>query len=130
MKVLHIICKNDPNTNRPMGVTQIEPKVNRYMSCCWDLDIEEMKELIGGMIFFHNTKTTKSKLGGKVLKIHPIKMNKDYVGPYYDPKVEDFNKRSDRMMFEFEVTKDGREVDWRGKDYMMSYVGGILEIKD
>ena len=50
MKVLHIICKNDPNTNRPMGVTQIEPKVNRYMSCCWDLDIEEMKELIGGII--------------------------------------------------------------------------------
>ena len=128
MKVLHIICKDDPTTNRPKGVTQIQPKVNRYMSCCWDLDIEEMKELIGGMIFFHNSKTTKSKLGGKVLNVHPIKMDHTYDGPYYNPKLEDLDRRSDRMMFEFEITLDGRDVDWRGKDHIMSYCGGIVEV--
>ena len=130
MKVLHIICKDDPTTNRPMGITQIEPKVNRYMSCCWDLDIEEMKELIGGMIFFHNSKTTKSKLGGKVLDVHPIKMDHTYDGPYYNPKLEKdyLNRNTDRMMFEFEITLDGRDVDWRGKDHMMSYCGGIDEV--
>ena len=47
--------------NMPVGVTQIEPKVNKYMSCCWDFDLDEMKELIGGMIFFHNSKTSLSK---------------------------------------------------------------------
>ena len=128
MKVLHIICKNNPSTNRPIGIKQIKPKVNKYMSCCWDLDVEEMKDLIGGRIFFHDTKTTKSKLCGKVLDVHTIKMDHSYDGPYYDPKKEDFNKRSDRMMFEFEITEDGRDVDWRGKNHVMSYVGGILDI--
>jgi len=36
----------DKETNRPLGLTQIQPKVNRYMSCCWDFDIEEMKQLM------------------------------------------------------------------------------------
>ena len=128
MKVLHIIQKMDKETNRPLGLTQIQPKINKYMSCCWDFDIEEMKDLIGGMIFFHKSKTEKSYLGGKVLNVHPIKMDKDYDGPYYQPKLEDIDKRSDRMMFEFEITLDGREVGWRGKDYMMSYMGGIVDI--
>ena len=130
MKVLHIIKKMDKETNRPLGLTQIQPKVNRYMSCCWDFDIEEMKELIGGMIFFHKTKTEPSYLGGKVLNVHPIKMDKDYDGPYYQPKLEDIDKRSDRMMFEFEITLDSRDVKWRGKDHTMSYVGGIVEVED
>ena len=128
MKVLHIIQKMDKETNRPLGLTQIQPKINKYMSCCWDFDIEEMKDLIGGMIFFHKSKTEKSYLGGKVLNVHPIKMDKDYDGPYYQPKLEDIDKRSDRMMFEFEITLDGREVGWRGKDHMMSYMGGIVDI--
>ena len=115
-------------TNRPLGLTQIQPKVNKYMSCCWDLDIEEMKDLIGGMIFFHISKTQRSYLGGKVLNVHPITMDKDYDGPYYQPKLEDIDKRSDRMMFEFEITLDGREVEWRGRNHMMEYVGGIVDI--
>ena len=129
MKVLHIIKKMDKETNRPLGLTQIQPKVNRYMSCCWDFDIEEMKQLIGGMIFFHKTKTEPSYLGGKVLNVHPITMDKDYDGPYYQPKLEDIDKRSDRMMFEFEITLDSRDVKWRGKDHTMSYVGGIVEVE-
>ena len=52
MKVLHIIKKMDKETNRPLGLTQIQPKVNRYMSCCWDFDIEEMmnKTQMGGLV--------------------------------------------------------------------------------
>jgi len=128
MKVLHIIQKMDKVTSRPLGLTQIQPKVNKYMSCCWDLDIEEMKDLIGGMIFFHTSKTQRSYLGGKVLNVHSILMDKDYDGPYYQPKLEDIDKRSDRMMFEFEITLDGREVEWRGRNHMMEYVGGILDV--
>ena len=120
----------DKETNRPLGLTQIQPKINKYMSCCWDFDIEEMKQLIGGMIFFHKTKTEPSYLGGKVLDVHPITMDKDYDGPYYQPKLEDIDKRSDRMMFEFEITIDSRDVKWRGKDHMMSYFGGIVEVDD
>lgn len=117
----------DEKTNRPLGINPIDVKTNRYMSCCWDFDIEEMKQLIGGMIYFHKTKTEKSYLGGKVLNVHPITMDKDYDGPYYQPKLEDIDKRSERMMFEFEITLDGREVGWRGKDHVMSYFGGIVE---
>lgn len=129
MKVMHIICKDDPDTNMPVGVTQIEPKVNKYMSCCWDFDLDEMKELIGGMIFFHNSKTSLSKFGGKVLNVHPIKTDKNYKGPYYTHEPDKL-VRADRMMFEFEITADSRNIKWRGKDHMMAYSSGIIDLDD
>ena len=86
-----------------------------------------MKDVIGGMIFFHRSKSEKSYLGGVIHNVHPIEMNPSYEGPYYTPSKEDVGKRSDRMMFEFEVTKDGREVKWRGSDHSMSYFSGIVE---
>lgn len=130
MRVIHIICKKDEKTNRPIGITPIDVKTNRYMSCCWDFDIDEMKDVIGGMIFFHRSKSEKSYLGGVIHNVHPIEMNPSYEGPYYTPSKEDVGKRSDRMMFEFEVTNDGREVKWRGSDHSMSYFSGIVETEE
>jgi len=127
MKVIHIICKTDEKTKRPIGVTPIDIKSNLYMSCCWDFDLEEMKQLIGGMIFFHKSKSERSYLGGKIYNVHPIEMTPNYEGPYYTPTIEDVGKRSDRMMFEFEITTDGRDVKWRGLDYGMSYCGGVVD---
>ena len=57
-------------------------------------------------------------------------MDQNYDGPYYQPKLEDIDKRSDRMMFEFEITLDSRDVKWRGRDHTMEYVGGIVEVDD
>lgn len=128
MKVIHIKCEKDEKTQRPLGITKIEG--NRYMSCCWYFDLEEMKELIGGQIFFHNSKSERSKLGGTVINVHPITMTKDYDGPYYTYKEEDEGKRSDRMMFEFEIDPSLRGVKWRGKSHMYSYCGGIVEVDD
>ena len=41
MEVLDIINKMDTETNRPIGLTKIELRINKYLSCCWDFDIEE-----------------------------------------------------------------------------------------
>lgn len=117
-------------TNRPRGITQVDVKTNRYMSCCWDFKLEEMRELIGGMIFFHRSKSEKSYLGGIVHDVHQIEMTPDYEGPYYNPSEEELPKRTSRVMFEFEVTKDSRDVKWRGLDHSMSYCGGIVDTDD
>jgi len=131
MKVIHIICRMDEKTNRPLGISPIDVKTNRYMSCCWDFDIEEMEQLIGGMIFFHRTKTQKSYLGGVVHKVHPIDMNQSYDGPYYTPNKDDVGKRSDRIMFEFEITKEAREpTNWRGSKHSMSYYSGVVDTEE
>ena len=74
MKVLHIIKKMDKETNRPLGLTQIQPKVNRYMSCCWDFDIEEMKQLIE--IADQEMYATKQR-GGNGITIHKNKIKND-----------------------------------------------------
>lgn len=131
MKVLHLLInRNDETTNRPLGVHRVIDNENRHMSCCWDLDIDEMRELIGGMIFFHRTKTEKSFLGGYVHDVHPIDMSPTYEGPYYTPVEEDIGKRTRRIMFEFEITPEGRQkTEWRGSNHTMSFCGGLVDLE-
>ncbi len=127
MKILHLINRTDPNTKRPIGISKVKDEMNTYMSCCWDFDLIEAKELIGGMIYFHETKSEKSKLGGRVLDIQPIKMDED--SQYHQTKLDDAGKRQQRVMFKFETTPEGRNQKWRGQDHAMSWTSGIVDVE-
>ena len=42
---------------------------------------------------------------------------------------EDQNKKQSRVMFKFEITPEGREQRWRGKDHSMSWTSGIIDLE-
>lgn len=130
MKALHVICQRDKKTNKLRGITPIDAKANQYVSCCWDFDLEEMRGLIGGMIFFHAVKSERSLRGGVVYDVCSIDLDSPNIGDYYTP-VEDLKgKKSPRMMFKFEITKNGSGVKWRGSKFGMAYQGGIVDIDE
>jgi len=129
MKVLHLKCTINPHTKRRRGVTPVEGKENTYYSCCWNFPLDKSKELIGGMIFFHDTKKDKSGLGGIVTDVHPVHMDDPETQKYVDPIDEsDDPKRKERVMFEFRITKEGREQKWRGRDDINSWTSGIIDV--
>ena len=108
-------------------MTKVKDETNLYISCCWDFKLEEAKTLIGGMIFFHDTKSERSKLGGNVLDVQPVRLDEET--EFHKINLEDQNKKQSRVMFKFEITPEGREQRWRGKDHSMSWTSGILDLE-
>ena len=127
MKILHLINKTQPLELLPKGVSKSKEDGNIYISCCWDFKLEEAKTLIGGMIFFHDTKSDRSKLGGHVVDVQSVKLDEETEFHKADP--EDTSKRQTRVMFKFEITPEGREQRWRGKDHAMSWTSGIIDLE-
>ena len=127
MKILHLINKPTPDSIHAKGLIKVKDETNRYISCCWDFKLEEAKGLIGGMIFFHDTKSERSKLGGNVVDVQPVRLDEETEFHKVDP--EDENKRQSRVMFKFEITPEGREQRWRGKDHAMSWTSGIIDLE-
>jgi hypothetical protein len=125
MKILHLINKPTPDSIYAKGLTKVKDEKNSYVSCCWDFDLEVAKTLIGGMIFFHDTKSEKSKLGGRVLDVQSIRLDEDTEYHKIDP--DDKDKKQQRVMFKLEITPYGRNQRWRGKDHSMSWTSGIIE---
>ena len=127
MKILHLINKTESGEMLPKGVSKSKEAGNIYISCCWDFKLEEAKTLIGGMIFFHDTKSERSKLGGNVLDVQPVRLDEETEFHKVDP--DDTSKRQTRVMFKFEITPEGREQIWRGKDHSMSWTSGIIDLE-
>ena len=111
----------------PKGVSKSSDDGNSYISCCWDFKLEEAKTLIGGMIFFHDTKSERSKLGGNVLDVQAVRLDEET--EFHKVNPEDQNKKQSRVMFKFEITPEGREQRWRGKDHSMSWTSGIIDLE-
>ena len=127
MKILHLINKPTPDSIHAKGLTKVKDEKNSYISCCWDFKLEEAKTLIGGMIFFHDTKSEKSKFGGRVIDAQAIKLDEETEFHKVDPNDKD--KKQSRVMFKFEITPEGREQSWRGKDHSMSWTSGIIDFE-
>tara|TARA_B100000586_G_C19980593_1_gene371807 strand:+ start:223 stop:606 length:384 start_codon:yes stop_codon:yes gene_type:complete len=127
MKILHLINKPTPDSIHAKGLTKVKDEKNSYVSCCWDFKLEKAKTLIGGMIFFHDTKSEKSKFGGRVIDVQSIKLDEETEFHKVDPNDKD--KKQSRVMFKFEMTPEGRELRWRGKDHSMSWTSGIIDFE-
>lgn len=126
MKALHLINKKEENSNKRKGINSVKGEPGVFMSCCWDFDLSEARKLIGGKIYFHNDKATKSFLGGKVLDVTPMDMG-DGRSEYYTPALADREKKQKRVMFKFQVSEDCRDVKWSGKNHSMSWTSGIID---
>ena len=127
MKILHLINKPTEDSIHAKGMTKVKDETNLYISCCWDFKLEEAKTLIGGMIFFHDAKSERSKLGGNVVDVQSV--THDEETEFHKVNPEDQNKKQSRVMFKFEITPEGREQIWRGMDHSMSWTSGIIELK-
>ncbi len=127
MKILHLINKPTEDSIHAKGMTKVKDETNHYISCCWDFKLEEAKTLIGGMIFFHDTKSERSKLGGNVVDVQAVRLDEET--EFHKVNPEDQNKKQSRVMFKFEITPEGREQRWRGKDHSMSWTSGIIDLE-
>ena len=43
----------------------------KYRSCCWLLSKDQIRSLVGGWIYLHETKTQPSAFGGPIVAIEP-----------------------------------------------------------
>ena len=136
LKVVHLINKIksdfDPRTRKP-NETMREGlfhggEKNHFVSCCWDFNIEEAQNLIGGMIYLHDTKAEKSFMGGKVVDVQQVDLNEG--NEYFDPTTQKVPSRSERVWIKFESTYEGRGIAWSGQDHSMAWTSGIIDFED
>ena len=126
MKRLHLVNKVSEDSYKRLGITKIKGEKNQYYSCCWKFKYEDAKQLIGGSIYFHTTKSDKSTFGGRVLDAQPMTMDGNPT-EYYTPSEGDKDKTQNRVYFTFEFTDQHRGQMWRGKDNTRDWTSGIID---
>ncbi|MDP6806079.1 MAG: hypothetical protein QF902_12250 [Rhodospirillales bacterium] len=104
MSELHVICQ------RRLYLTRIDDST--YESAYWPATVEDARRLVGGMIYLHETKASRSYFGGVAKS-------------YREADAESPHPR--RLIFTFQPTQDGRGKSWRGRDDSMAWVGGVIE---
>jgi hypothetical protein len=96
------------------GLTRIAAA--HYTSCCWVISEEEATKLLGGWIYFHETKADRSAMGGVVTAVQRA----DRIG----------ESQPDRYVISFDSRIEGKGQKWRGADHNMAWWSGIVETMD
>jgi hypothetical protein len=111
-KSIHLKCVKLAN-GQAMNVSHIEGTSN-FISGYWFLNDQEAEALIGGWLYLHETKASKSYRGGQISGVkHEIRTdvaNKDRIGLIFRPMVEAIG------------------VAWRGQRHDMAWTGGLVEV--
>lgn len=113
MKKLHLICKRDEEGHSLKGLYRVDAEKHTWASGKWDIKPEEAKQLIGGKLFLHQSKTERSHFGGTVIGVNEV--------------LAEDRARPDRVEFEFTFEPDARGVLWDGADHAMASYGGIID---
>ena len=126
MNGIHIINKLEEGSNtkrRGMNIITGSQPIH-FKSGIWDpismgfKNVDEVRyNLVGGMVFFHNTKTSVSFVGGLVLEIDEVLL-------------EEEGKRDERFEITFQSMIEGKGQKWRGKNHTMGYNSGLIEINN
>lgn len=106
-KAVHFINRRDGISLFGMSRWPGEP--NGYRSCCWLLSDEQASELIGGWIYFHETKAKPASFGGMIIG--------------FEPGGTDM---ADRKAILFRADGRARGVVWRGADHGMAMSSGVV----
>ncbi|MBI1201447.1 MAG: hypothetical protein GC182_02940 [Rhodopseudomonas sp.] len=104
MKRIHLICRNRD------GITVL--KMPDFESRAWDISEDEAKEIVGGMICFHETKAPPSYFGALVT---------GYRIEHTD------NAHSARVVFTLTALPDAKSRAWSGRADVMASYSGIVE---
>lgn len=110
-KALHLICHREGNTLH--GLSRWDGDPNGYRSCCWLISDEDAAQLVGGWIYFHESKSSLSSFGGQILGFQPgANENEDMTA---------------RKIILFRADRSGRGQSWRGRDYGMAWGSGVVD---
>ena len=113
MKAVHVICRKEPPSNKPLGIFPA-PGPNQYTSEAWDFSPDEAEALVGGLIYFHQSKGEKSYFGGEVTAFEVLYR-------------EDLAHQQ-RIKFTLTSRAECRNHPWRGSDHLMAWTSGLIEI--
>ena len=114
MKKLHLICRRVPDGIGRYGLECIDRKMHTYVSGKWDFDLEEAKQLVGGMLFLHETKSEKSAFGGVITDVTTV--------------IAEGVRHQQRVEFTFTASKQGKGESWSGANHSMAWTSGIVDM--
>ena len=107
-KEIHIVALQK---NQEKNLTALDPKKHIYKSGTWDIPLEKAKKLIGGQIYFHDTKAEPSWHGGNILDVVPGKRG--------EPA-----KREDGVEFILQTTPETKTPHkWQGAEHGRAWMG-------
>ncbi|RKG85649.1 hypothetical protein D7V88_19535 [Corallococcus terminator] len=104
MSSIHLLCRGSLNLHR-------EPSSGDYESGNWDVSETEAKELIGGMIYLHETKSKRSYFGGKINSFRTLVIDAP---------------RPNRIVFRLTPLREGKGVEWKGAGHGMASKSGVV----
>jgi hypothetical protein len=107
-KAIHLINRRDGASLHGMSRWPGEPA--GFRRCCWHISDEQAAELIGGWVYFHETKSTPARFGGLILGFEP--------GDGDMP---------DRKIILFRGDGRTRGAKWRGADHGMAMWSGVID---
>ncbi len=111
MKAMHFVCAPGPGNELPKNVTFVGGHI--YTSGFWFLKPEVAQELVGGLIFLHQTKKSPAYFAGRVTKFERVNRPE--------------SKRPRRILFHLTLAPELKGQEWRGKDHSNAWNSGILE---
>lgn len=103
MSQAHFICRNRA------GIHVVQ--MPHYTSAAWDIPVTDADALVGGMLFFHESKEQPSYFGGKVTGYRLS---------------EGADGRRPRVTFELTAMHEARGIAWSGKDHGMAHYSGVV----
>ena len=109
MKSIHFKCEREGSGFHRLSV--VDRDTHKYCTCCWDITVNEAREVIGGWVYLHPIKKSEpSEFGGKIVDFEEVLLE------------EKGHPR--RIALIFESRKEARKQIWRGKNYGMAFTGG------
>jgi hypothetical protein len=110
-KSIHLVCERGLD-GWPRNVTS-DPVTKMFRSGFWDMAASDAETVVGGWIYFHETKKSKSYMGGRV---HGV-----------EPTVAPGLAHPDRIVFAFRPAREAKMCAWRGQGHGRAWTGGPVD---
>jgi len=107
-KAIHLINRRDGAALH--GMTRWQGAEHGFRSCCRRISDADAADLVGGWVYFHETKASLSRFGGEILG--------------FEQGVDDM---ADRKLILFRADERARERKWRGSTHAMAMWSGVVE---
>lgn len=108
LKAIHLINRRDGP--RLHGMDRWAGQPGGFRSCCWIISDDQAAELIGGWVYFHETKSTPARFGGIILAFELGEAD-----------------TADRKVILFQGDGRSRGVRWRGASHGMAMWSGVVD---
>jgi hypothetical protein len=105
MKSIHLKCEDRKSLKCI--------KMPTFESGYWDIPDADADQLIGGMVYLHQTKNEPSYIGGIVKEVRQEKRPE--------------HAHSDRWLIVFDAVEAGKGTAWRGADHTMAWYSGLVD---